>query len=673
MLCAQVVRPLERRRGQEKQPLIPRERSSFIQLAALLVSALGGCALPVTGGRGSEATTGDVRHTPTAAFPPEVRMPRSAAGTPEHRAFQRVAELREEYSKRNEERCRELDRLRHRLAALGPRAAPVLFEHLVNPNTFPGSPEQHQDFRDHLARALAEVGSPGVDYLIQAAHRESYAIRRTAEEAVAHSGPAADMAAPLLAQLVSRRAGWDCESLIEVFGRTGPAASRTWPALAFALNDSDWLVRRAALRSLERIGPDARPAAPDLVLFLKDIDPQTRWLAVCALASIDPGSARNKVRPVLVELVGDESAATSTRAGAAEMLGRMLEPSDPAVAALRAVLAYRVNALLDLEAAQLRCNAAWALGRMGPAAAGARPQLLQMANDRFDAVRQAAVAALDRTDGEIHKSAARGGVQLSPPRPPKASPPLPRPEDWDSEAIQEETRRLVGQLSAAARRPMPRPDYDRVSQLRDELAEMKGAAVPALVEALRYDHVSVRRDAAYVLGNMGEGCHDAWPTLIHAVTWGDVFVQRGATEALENSGVLCVTAVPGLIEIVLSHMEDGPANAASRILVKTAQRYPEVTLLHLRRGLHRGAPHLYRLPRRVLAKLGPLAAPAVPELRELLERGDLSEQEAAAEALAMIGPAAKDTVQTLKNVQNRVQNVEKAIAEALKQIEERNK
>jgi len=60
--------------------------------------------------------------------------------------------------------------------------------------------------------------------------------------------------------------------------------------------------------------------------------------------------------------------------------------------------------------------------------------------------------------------------------------------------------------------------------------------VPALIQALQDQDVSVRYYAAYALGKIGEEAVNAVPTLIQAFQDPHATVRQGAAEALEKIG-----------------------------------------------------------------------------------------------------------------------------------------
>jgi HEAT repeat protein len=129
-------------------------------------------------------------------------------------------------------------------------------------------------------------------------------------------------------------------------------------------------MRQAAAERLARMGEDAAPAAAALVLACGDADEQVREQAVAALEDLGPPRA-----DAIGQLIGLVPHADPLVAyWATTLLGRAEEDAASAVPALTGCLASRA----DLS---VRQRAAWALGKIGPAAASAREALGRAAND----------------------------------------------------------------------------------------------------------------------------------------------------------------------------------------------------------------------------------------------------------------------------------------------------
>ncbi len=127
-----------------------------------------------------------------------------------------------------------------------------------------------------------------------------------------------------------------------------------------ALGSPDVEVRREAAERLARLGPEARPAAVPLVRACGDESEEVAQWAAAALEELGPPDAKDL--EALAGLLRDAKADTGY--WAATLLGRLGEEAGRAVAHLAAAL----DGGPELS---VRQRAAWALGRIGPAARGA--------------------------------------------------------------------------------------------------------------------------------------------------------------------------------------------------------------------------------------------------------------------------------------------------------------
>lgn len=176
-------------------------------------------------------------------------------------------------------------------------------------------------------------------------------------------------------------------------GRLGWLAREALPALVAVLNDSDPRVRESAAQAIGLMGPDALPT---LVAMLGHGDKYVRRHAVWALAKLGP-----LARPALADLCQAlKDTDPRTASGAAQALGSMgAEAADsvPALAeAMRGTnivlcrLASKALSQIGLPALPtliahlhhadpfVRAESALAIGWMGPAAAAAIADLVQV-------------------------------------------------------------------------------------------------------------------------------------------------------------------------------------------------------------------------------------------------------------------------------------------------------
>ncbi|MGC3967485.1 MAG: HEAT repeat domain-containing protein [Pirellulales bacterium] len=237
---------------------------------------------------------------------------------------------------------------------------------------------------------------------------------------------------------------WACRILAEI----GPDAKAAVPALTTTLGDERMEVRREAAIALGRIGPDSKTAAPKLIELLADADPGVRSASLWALLMSEAPAADvlPKVQPLLED--SDEMVRVVAHWGAAKLdpndqqarrkaivlLLRTLRNDNPRIRAAAAqalvdlrsgddesVMAAFIERLTQNDGAvvhvvaetlvkrgegavprltkaperkELQGFAMGVLGRIGPPAKAATPQLLTLSSDVDVQIRAGAVMAL---------------------------------------------------------------------------------------------------------------------------------------------------------------------------------------------------------------------------------------------------------------------------------------
>jgi HEAT repeat protein len=159
-------------------------------------------------------------------------------------------------------------------------------------------------------------------------------------------------------------------------------------ALAAQLGSADPVARAAAAERLARMAEDAAPAAVAIVRACGDADEQVREHAVAALEDLGPPPA--EVIGQLIDLVAYSDPLVAY--WSTTLLGRAGEDASSAVPALAGCL----SSPADLSVKQ---RAAWALGKIGSAAASAREALGRAANDADPRLARLATEALAAIGG----------------------------------------------------------------------------------------------------------------------------------------------------------------------------------------------------------------------------------------------------------------------------------
>ncbi len=287
--------------------------------------------------------------------------------------------------------------------------------------------------------------------LVRLLRHKTASERLRAAKALGRLGWLARDAMPSLVGAVADEDAKVREAAAQAVGQMGPDAL---PALAAMLTRDDKYVRRHAVWSLGKLGPLARPALPDLCRALKDIDPRTASGAAQALGNLGADGAEavphlaeamrgtNIVlcrlaakalsqigQPALATLVAHlQHADPFVRGESALSLGWMGAPARSAVPFLaQAVRGPRTvssrtpppptlrpqTSHLSPATPQVitpppegtsaednaRVYAAQALGRIGPPAAPALPDLEEAAYHGSDALRFAAENAIRMIQG----------------------------------------------------------------------------------------------------------------------------------------------------------------------------------------------------------------------------------------------------------------------------------
>jgi HEAT repeat protein len=143
------------------------------------------------------------------------------------------------------------------------------------------------------------------------------------------------------------------------------------PALTKALRDGDWFVRSAAGKALGEYGPDAKSAIPELTKTLNDADGHVRVAAAFALYRID-GKPDTAV-PVLIEVLNSKEEGSYAPASAAQTLGKIGPPAKEAIPDLTASLSNKNRGL--------RICAAGALWRITNESDSSLPILIKAVKD----------------------------------------------------------------------------------------------------------------------------------------------------------------------------------------------------------------------------------------------------------------------------------------------------
>jgi HEAT repeat protein len=427
-------------------------------------------------------------------------------------------------------------------------------------------------------------------------------------------------------------------------------AARAVPALTQALSAEYPLdVRWRAARALGRIGPPAADAAGNLIAHLKDPHERVRAYAAYALGRIGGESAQAAV-PGLVERVTDENpivrraavdallAIRPDRKILVPLMSKALADAEPQIvmAAIHTLTSEGAAvAPILTEALENEKTAYWAavaLEALGPDAAPAVPSLTKLASHDEPEVRMQAIMALAAT-GEAARLAA--------------------PQIVD---------RLQNDEFAGVR-------YAAAFALAKIGGGSQGDA--ALTSAAQSDDPLLAMLAAWALANAHPDeepiARRATELIVAALQSDDPKLQAAAARALADSKLSSELTQPALEKALENASPHVVSQAVNALAAQGARAVPRVA-----RGLENEKLRSHAI--NILAKIGPDASEAVPQLIETMKDADDATRREVQFALGAIGPAAAPAVPELsKSLDSENEEVQYSAVYALGRIGEQAK
>ena len=309
----------------------------------------------------------------------------------------------------------------------------------------------------------------------------------------------------------------------------------------------------------------------------------------------------------------------------------------PAIATDRGKTASQWAGDLESKDSSTRWYAAYALGRMGPGAAGAVPALERVLEnlDEDEYVRGGAAWAL----GQIGPKAA------------VAVPLLTRTLSSKLVSVRRNAATALGNLAAA-----PPVAVDSATA-----GKKPAASIRALVGLLDDEDIAVRAAAAVALWKIDRH-PKAIPTLESMLGDRSGSVACCAATELGELQAAAEPVVPSLVN-ALHHPDDDTRRAAAYAL----GRIGPAAIPSLRAAMAPGSPETTK--DQVVEALAWIGRPAIPSLIEALADPTPSVRRRAARALGRLGPAAKQAEPALiKAVSDPQTEVRDAAADALRHI-----
>jgi HEAT repeat protein len=272
---------------------------------------------------------------------------------------------------------------------------------------------------------------------------------------------------------------------------------------------------------------------------LDDEDIRVRWYATLALGQLGE-LATDAVEP-LMGILADQYEYEYLRGGAAWALGRIGQ----------AAAVPLLTETLGSQHLSVRRNAPLALGNLGEAAKSAVPSLMKLAGDKDPTVKASAVAAVWAIDGnpqamrifqQMLATAGGGSYQATValarlgPRAEPAAEFLATALNHADDDTRRGAARALGKIGPGAipalEAALRGPDETTRLGAVEALSYIGADVVPLLITALRDNSSRVRRAAARALGRLGSEAAQSQAALIQLVNDPDQSVRDTAAHAL---------------------------------------------------------------------------------------------------------------------------------------------
>jgi HEAT repeat protein len=429
---------------------------------------------------------------------------------------------------------------------------------------------------------------------------------------------------------------------LELADRTGFARSLT-PEIIKLVQDTDLAVRQEALRALGTINPDPDKAIPVFKSVLQKDTKEANQLRKPGQASKRVEASEKDFMRLAIEIVplarlGLKDADPRARAASLEamqiasqgLVDLIYEPYSkqnfPPEGRLLVEAEVR-DILATYEKVREELDTLKPLGKVFQENA---PSLIPALADEHATVRFAAINTLEslawarlkqkrRLESVPLPSTARGKVA-----------PL-QMEDPLALFLKNGLPAVVGLLKD------PEVRIRRITvDFLENLGDTAIPAIPALAESLHDADRFVRWAAARTLASLPPTkTQVALPALARLINDSDLNVRQAAAGALESMGALAAPAIQSLTQA----LTDGDVESRTLVMGVLTRLPPEQSRLavpQLIENLAHNDPRLRKAAAETLAKLGPLAQPAVPSLRRMLGDDEAEVRQAASDAILSI-------------------------------------
>lgn len=421
--------------------------------------------------------------------------------------------------------------------------------------------DRHMAVRAESFKALVRMGFVTADQVGQALRDEADPVVDEGLGAVVRFGPRAAATLPEVRRLLKESRARSSEPVLAALAAIGPQAQ---PAIADVLpflGDPHAATRAAAGRTLARIGMASNVLVPLLAqIVVNDSDASVALQAADVLREIDAGAARALVPRIVERLRTGDVLARQAAAGALGGLG--IEA--------RSAVAPLCGALHDADS-RVVGTAACALGRIGPGAAAAAPELIKLLKAPGTAISMRAVVIESIGTIGLAADAVATPVLVAAYREHEHDPPLSimantrageafDRESVDRAAVREQTLAALGNIGIATREveavlrraldhSAPGTRWSACLTL-GRLNLDPALRLSLLTRALGDPHSAVRSAAAIGLRGLGSPAPTAAEALVAALSDRNPFVRTTAAQALAKFEGAAPSAVPELLKLL---------------------------------------------------------------------------------------------------------------------------
>jgi HEAT repeat protein len=446
--------------------------------------------------------------------------------------------------------------------------------------------------------------------------------RQAAADALADQGIAAQEAVPqLMAALASTDADlrWRAARALGLIGD-----AKAVPALRKPASDTEPLVRAQAIYALGRLKADDRDSLAAVISGLADKEAQVRHAAVRSLAMIK--ADRKVTIPLVVKLLEDSDPNLAMRA-----LSSIAEAGAEAIPALNAALTHP----------EARYWACLALSEMGPQAKDAVPGLIKVLADERPEVRLQATIAL----AEIGPAAKPAVLELT------------KLLGDKFESVRNSAVFALGRIGdktaadAVAKADKPSDSYLHMlctwalARMNPEDKQRQKTAVEHLASKLGDKDRDAAHMAARAIAELEPPAELIRPAMEKVMAGADAETADRIINAYASLGARILPLAIQALKDALPTRRERAMRVLAKIGPEAAPAVPELMGIIQGSDAKQKAEALF-----VVGAIGAGASAAVPAVAAALGDADAQVQQTAAYALGKMGPAAKDAVPALQRL-----------------------